>query len=177
MQDETPAAPEPNESPASPARPLEVAATRRRFLKNAAVLGGLGLFGSCASAERMRKTFGGISKHHEPASRGKSFTPIAADEPVRIGVIGTGGMGTGHCHSIANLAKSEAENVQILAVSDLALPRMDDAAKALEAKQGFGVAQYQDYRELLAREDLHGVLIATPEHWHADCAIDAIMAG
>lgn len=176
MQDEKPS--QPNEPEQGRPRPEEIAETRRRFLKNAAVLGGLGLFSSCASQERLQKTFGHyISKKEIPAKRGKSFTPIRDDEPVRIGVIGTGGMGTGHCHAIANLAKNGAENVQILAVSDVAIPRMDDAAKALTEKQGFEVAQYQDYRELLARDDLHGVLIATPEHWHADCAIDAIMAG
>ena len=31
-------------------------------------------------------------------------------------------------------------------------------------------------RELLARDDLHGVLIASPEHWHAKMASDAILA-
>ena len=32
---------------------------------------------------------------------------------------------------------------------------------------------YTDYRKLLARPDLHGVLIASPEHWHSQHAIDA----
>ena len=170
---------EPNERPLDPETklPTELPAdARRRFLKNAAALGGLGLFGACASQEHMREAFGSISTPRG-GKRGKSFTPIKGDEPIRIGVIGTGGMGTGHCQAIANLHKAGAENVEIRAVSDVALPRMNDIAVALTEKQGYKVDQYQDYRELLARDDLHGVLIATPEHWHADCSIDAIMSG
>lgn len=36
---------------------------------------------------------------------------------------------------------------------------------------------YADYKELLARNDLHGAPIATPEHWHAPIAIDALEQG
>ena len=146
---------------------------RRQFLKNAIALGGLG---AIASANPLGKAYAGADDRAK-ASRGKSFTAIGADETIRIGVIGTGGMGTGHCHAIANLSAAGREKVQIVAVSDVAIPRMNDAAMALAEKQGIEVAQYQDYKELIARSDIHGVLIATPEHWHADCAIDAIMAG
>ncbi len=108
---------------------------RRRFLQSAAALGGLGLFGSCAAPGTMHRTFGGGLKRG--GLRGKSFTPIDGDEPVRIGVIGTGGMGTGHCHSLANLAAKGDCNLQVVAVSDLALPRMNDIAVKLTEKQGF----------------------------------------
>src|SRR5262249_53736525 len=33
------------------------------------------------------------------------------------------------------------------------------------------------YKKLLERNDIHGVLIASPEHWHAQMAIDAVLAG
>ncbi|MFT6363209.1 MAG: NADH/NAD ratio-sensing transcriptional regulator Rex, partial [Planctomycetota bacterium] len=142
---------------------------RRQFLKNAIALGGLG---AIASANPLGKPYAGADDRAK-AVRGKPFKVLGADETIRIGVIGTGGMGTGHCHAIANLAAAGRANVQIVAVSDVAIPRMNDAAVVLSEKQGIEVAQYQDYRELLARDDIHGVLIATPEHWHADCAIDA----
>jgi predicted dehydrogenase len=152
------------------------APTRRKFLKHAAALGGASVMGSISSVQAMGAPYDG-NQERKPAAKGKSFTPIGADEQIRIGVIGTGGMGTGHCHAIKNLNRNGNENVHIVAVSDVAIPRMDDIAKILSEQQGIEVAQYQDYREMLARDDIHGVLIATPEHWHADCAIDAIMAG
>ena len=47
----------------------------------------------------------------------------------------------------------------------------------MDAAQGGDTATYGDYLELLERPDLHGVLIASPEHWHAQMAEDAIEAG
>lgn len=37
--------------------------------------------------------------------------------------------------------------------------------------------QYQDYEDVLAREDIDAVTIGTPDHWHAKIAIDAMRAG
>jgi predicted dehydrogenase len=103
--------------------------------------------------------------------------PLGADEPVRIGIIGTGGMGTGHLESFVNAAKDGRANLQIAALADVCQPRLAEAKKKAEAVQGPGVDSYTHYPELLARKDIHGVLIASPEHWHAKMAEDAILAG
>ncbi|MCP5113750.1 MAG: Gfo/Idh/MocA family oxidoreductase, partial [bacterium] len=40
-----------------------------------------------------------------------------------------------------------------------------------------GCASYEDYRELLARDDIDAVYIGTPDHWHALTVIDSARAG
>lgn len=92
-----------------------------------------------------------------------------ANDRIRIGVIGVGGMGTGHVHSL--LGKSEKENIQVVAVSDVYQRRVN-RAKGICKGEG-----YMDYRRLLERSDIDAVLIATPDHWHARISIEALEAG
>src|SRR5262249_48435567 len=42
---------------------------------------------------------------------------------------------------------------------------------------GPGCAQYNDFRELLARRDIDAVVIGTPDHWHTLIALAAMRAG
>src|SRR3954469_17527493 len=94
---------------------------------------------------------------------------VGANDRIRIGVIGVGGMGTGHVGSLVK--KSEAENIQVVAVSDVYQRRIN-RAKGICKGDG-----YADYRRLLERKDIDAVLIATPDHWHGKISIDAMQAG
>jgi len=40
-----------------------------------------------------------------------------------------------------------------------------------------GCATYSDYRELLAREDIDAVMVATPDHWHGLITLEALRRG
>lgn len=101
-----------------------------------------------------------------------NFTPssaLGANDRIHFGVIGCGGMGTGHLGSLVK--RSEADNIKVLAVSDVYQRRL---TRAKGICQGDG---YLDYRKLLERKDIDAVLIATPDHWHAKISIDAMEAG
>jgi predicted dehydrogenase len=69
--------------------------------------------------------------------------------------------------------------VQVVAVADPWPSNLNKAADKLEKEwqPGVKVGRYADHNELLARQDIHAVVIASPEHWHAQHAIDSLLAG
>lgn len=146
-------------------------ASRREFLiRTAGVAGAAAVFAAAGGAERLSAASG------KPV-RAKARTPVGDGETIRMAVIGTGGMGTGHCDSIINLIKDGRENAQIVALCDVCDPRLQHAKQLCEEKQGISVDTYREHEKLLEREDIHGVLIAVPEHQHQPVAEDAILAG
>lgn len=148
--------------------------TRREFMTTSAAALGIGalLSAGCASSGS-----GGRTPRSRLTAKAADRAPLRLDEPIRIGVIGTGGMGTGHCHALMNLVASGHENAQVVALCDVCDPRLEAARSACADKQGISVDTYRRHEDLLERDDIHGVLIAAPEHWHAPLAIDAILAG
>lgn len=98
---------------------------------------------------------------------------------INLGFIGVGMMGRGHLSGL--LGNPE---VQVVAISDVHKVRLDDAvervhrayAEARKAGTYRGCAAYNDFRELIGREDIDAVVIATPDHWHAIPAILAARA-
>jgi len=119
-----------------------------------------------------------FSYQSQPVAKAKPRLPLGADETMKMAIVGTGGMGTGHCESFATLAKNGKEKMQIVAICDVNDLHAAHAKEVIEKIQtGVNVEVYKDYKKLLERKDLHGILIATPEHWHCQVAIDAILSG
>jgi predicted dehydrogenase len=94
---------------------------------------------------------------------------IGANDRLRIGVIGCGGMANGHMRALNRM--KEEQNIEVAAVSDIFTKRLDAAAQLTGGKP------YKEYRRLLENKDIDYVLVATPEHWHAQMTIDAADAG
>jgi len=91
---------------------------------------------------------------------------------VRVGVIGAGIRATRLTNSI-NVLHWLAEKVKIVAICDVHRER----ATKLRAQEAPSADVTQDFREVLSRDDVDAVFIATPDHWHAPISIEALRAG
>ncbi len=83
-----------------------------------------------------------------------------------LGHIGVGGRGTYLMNAIHGV-----HGIQSLAVADCYEDRCQSAAAAIRGKA------HADFREVLDRTDIDGVIIATPDHWHVPIALLAAQAG
>ena len=107
---------------------------------------------------------------------GKGDTPPPS-ERVNLGFIGNGNRGSSLLRS--GLQDKQA---QVVAVCDCFESRRQKAIEKIEdayAKAGrpSNVKGYSDFKELLGRKDIDGVVIATPDHWHVPIAMYAVGAG
>jgi len=100
-------------------------------------------------------------------------------ERITAALIGRGLMGRGHLSRLVG-----DPGVQVLGVCDVDRSRREEGVRLINEtytdrygapyRDGTG---YNDYRELLARDDLDAVVIATPDHWHTLQSMDAARAG
>jgi inositol 2-dehydrogenase len=87
---------------------------------------------------------------------------------IHLGVIGLGRMGQVYAYHAAR----QISDARLVAVAD---PRQD--VTAAFTSQVSGVTVCNDYHDLLAHPDLHGVIVAAPTHLHAEIVIAAAAAG
>jgi predicted dehydrogenase len=132
---------------------------RRNFLKK------LGATGAVAALSPL--AFSQESTARQFLER-KGYQSAQNDSTIRLALIGAGIMGT----EDTNTALRHS-NVELVAVCDLYKGRLD------AAKQRWGNHLFvtQDHHELLKRNDVDAVIIATSDHWHKQISIDAMNAG
>jgi predicted dehydrogenase len=137
--------------------------TRRRFLQRTTSIAAVAAFPSIVPTSAL-----GLDNTLAPSNR------------ITLGFIGVGMMGRGHVRGFMHY-----DDAQILAVCDVDRWRRDDAKKTVE--EGYatlraggkyaGCAAYNDLRELLVRDDIDAVVIATGDRWHALATCMAARAG
>lgn len=94
--------------------------------------------------------------------------PVAANDHIQIALIGAGGQGM----SDTGVAV-QVPGVKLVAVADCYNGRL---ARSKEL-WGNDVFTTRDYNEILSRTDIDAVIVATPDHWHKQAAVDAMKAG
>ncbi len=98
---------------------------------------------------------------------------FGANDRIALAVVGTGGRGRHLARQFAKL-----DEARVVAACDVdAHASRTCVAEMHKAYGDTGCAGYADFREVLARPDIDGVVIATPDHWHALVGIAAARAG
>jgi len=92
----------------------------------------------------------------------------SANDQVQLALIGAGGMGNADMQTALRIP-----GVRMVAACDLYDGRL------MQCKEVYGpdIFTTRDYREILQRDDIDGVIIGTPDHWHKQISVDALMSG
>ncbi len=89
------------------------------------------------------------------------------NDRVRLGLIGSGGMGVGNMNSARDLC-------DVVAIADADFSRASQANANLS---NYRADVYHDYRSMLDRDDIDVLHVATPDHWHTKPVIEGLLAG
>jgi hypothetical protein len=152
-------------------QPMNDSCNRRDFLKTGSVLS--------AGAVLAGATGGGCSAMRRTMVRTKARSDdfcVPPIDPVRIGYVGIGGMGTGHVNNLLKI-----EGAQIRAVCDIVpekvehiQQKVEDAGQARPAGYSRGV---RDFVRMCETEELDLVYTATPWEWHVPVCVAAMKTG
>jgi hypothetical protein len=95
---------------------------------------------------------------------------LGANDRVGIGFIGFGLIGKQHIYNF----KTSFPDVDRVALCDVYKPRLEEGLAYMESPNAKG---YGDFRKMYENKDIDGVVVATPDHWHAMLTIMACAAG
>ena len=114
------------------------------------------------------QTLLGAKMYALAAAQGDPPAPLAANDHIQFALIGAGIQGQGDSKFAV-----QVPGVKLVAVADCYDGRLQHSKELW----GNDVFTTRDYREILARKDVDAVIIATPDHWHKQAAVDAMKAG
>jgi predicted dehydrogenase len=176
--------------------------TRRDVLKG---LGGLPILGSIWWAGAANTVFNAKERSAilEQLNIQPSLPvdiPAISGNPIRVGIVGFGIRGKQLCRSLgyattswlSDMEKAAEENpkntrlkdflnqeklnIRIVAVCDAFDIRADEAISSFSS-EGNTVKRYGTHQEMIRSGNVDAIIIATPDHWHAPMAIDALENG
>ena len=131
-------------------KPASKKPARRRFMKATAAA-----------------TAGAIVPYHFWTPKTLAQETKSKNDRITLGVIGAGGMAGGNM-------RAARDWVDVVAIADVDAGRRESSNKSMSQ----GKADlYEDYREILERDDIDVIHVATPDHWHTKPLIEAMYAG
>jgi predicted dehydrogenase len=105
-----------------------------------------------------------------PSKAASTGRVLGANDRIQVGIVGVGGRGAYLANQFAKVGQAD-NSCQIVAVADVYEKRKREVA-ARHKCDG-----YLDYREIVNRSDIDAVVVATPDHWHARVALEAMDQG
>lgn len=147
-------------------------------------MAGLGLATSCSNSggndiQHHTKSVDNQIPDRLPAYREKIKTTfsegstLGSNDRVVLALIGAGNWGT---NLILNVSKIN-KNIEVKYICDVDDTRGGRAIKELEELQMVKPIRVRDMRKVFDDQDVDGVVIATPQHWHGLATIWACQAG
>ncbi len=141
--------------------------SRREFLK-AGAMAGIGTALAGLNLPSSAKAAG--------SGEARSQFKVAPIDPLRVGFVGVGGMGSAHVQNFLNI-----DGVQIKAICDIVEAKVERAQKwVVDAGQpkpnGYSQGP-RDFERMCAEEDLDLIFTATPWEWHVPVCVAAMKNG
>lgn len=141
---------------------------RKTFMKKSSLAGLVGVLGGGATTGATN-----ASTHRRSAA---STVKKSANDHIQIGFIGTGLRGRNHVNNLLDHPK-----VQCVAICDIDPDAIERASQIIETKGQQKPKIYSDderaYEDMLAKENLDAVVIATNWRWHTPMSLAAMEAG
>lgn len=105
-----------------------------------------------------------------PSAASSAAQVRGANDRVNVALIGCGGRGrlvAGHFAGLPNVAVTA-----VCDISDATIAQARTSTFAAPGAEG-----YRDFRRILDRNDIHAIIVATPDHWHAIPTVLGCQAG
>ena len=120
------------------------------------------------SAAKTATIAAAATRIHPLVAQSSAPGPRSPNDLIQFALIGAGIQGQGDTRTAV-----QVPGVKLVAVADCYDGRLAHSKELW----GSDLFTTRDYREILARKDVDAVLIATPDHWHKQAAVDAMKAG
>lgn len=124
--------------------------------------------GKLSAATASTIAFPNISRANRSVGLKSNIKPISANDTIQVAGIGMGIMGFNNCQTTSGL-----EGIKLVGVCDL----YDGRLKRSKEVFGKDLFTTRSYMEVLEKDDVDAVIIATSDHWHDHIAMEAMKRG